>query len=199
MVAKGVKRATASTRTCREWEVQTETTEEENPEKVGWVFKCGHKKKQSKITTDFRPIANIRLMYKKMFAYLILGRIEAPLEQWQPEEQHGFRSNGRIEERLLTWLFDKTLLANTSLWIVSLDLSKAFDRVDWKSLWEASRLHAVSPHLIWLLQMTYANQKGEVVSITDTNHEFDICAGVRQGCVLNPRLFFSVLQLAMGR
>ena len=42
MVAKGVKRATASTRTCREWEVQTETTEEENPEKVGWVFKlCG--------------------------------------------------------------------------------------------------------------------------------------------------------------
>ena len=34
---------------------------------------------------------------------------------------------------------------------------------------------------------------------TDTSHEFDICGGVRQGCVLSPRLFCSVLQLAMGR
>ena len=55
------------------------------------------------------------------------------------------------------------------------------------------------PHLIWLLQMTYANQKGQVVSNNDKSHEFDICAGVRQGCVLSPRLFCSVLQLAMGR
>ena len=46
--------------------------------------------------------------------------------------------------------------------------------------------------------MTYANQKGEVVSNTDTSHEFDICAGLRQGCVLTIRLYFSVLQLAMS-
>ena len=116
---------------------------------------------------------------------LILGRIEAPLEQWQPEEQHGFRRVRRIEEHLSTanMVIDKTLLANTLLWIVSLDLSNAFDRVDSKSLWEALRLHGVSPHLIWLLQMTYANQKGQVVSNNDKNHEFDICAGVRQWCV----------------
>ena len=82
---------------------------------------------------------------------------------------------------------------------MNLDLLKAFDRVDWRSLWEALRQHGVSPHLIWLLQMTYANQKGQVLSNTDTSHEFDICAGVRQGCVLSPRLFCSVLQLAMGR
>ena len=36
------------------------------------------------------------------------------------------------------------------------------------------------------------------MSNTDTSHEFDICAGVRQGCVLSPRLVCSVLQLAMG-
>ena len=47
--------------------------------------------------------------------------------------------------------------------------------------------------------MTYANQKGQVLSNTDASHEFDICAGVRQGCVLSPRSFCSVLQLAMGR
>ena len=42
MVAKGVKRATAPTKTCGEWEVQTNTTEKENPEEVGWIFElCG--------------------------------------------------------------------------------------------------------------------------------------------------------------
>ena len=39
MVAKRVKRATAPTRTCCEWEVQTETTEEEDPKKMGRVLK----------------------------------------------------------------------------------------------------------------------------------------------------------------
>ena len=62
----------------------------------------------------------------KVFAYLVLGRIEATLEQRQPEEQHGFRSGRRIEEHLLTAniVIDKTLLANVPLWIASLDLSK---------------------------------------------------------------------------
>ena len=74
------------------------------------------KTKQSKVTTDFRPIANIRLMYK-MFAYLFLGRFEGPLEQWQPEEQHGFR-NRRIEKHFLTanMVVDNKLLRNTPLW-----------------------------------------------------------------------------------
>ena len=54
-------------------------------------------------------------------------------------------------------------------------------------------LHGASPPLVWLLQMTYANQKGQVVTNNDKGYEFDICAGVRQGCLLSPRLFCSVL------
>ena len=61
------------------------------------------------------------------------------------------------------------------------------------------KLHGASPPLIWLLQMTYANQKSQGVTDNDKGHEFDICAGLRQGCLLSPRLFCSVLQLAMGR
>ena len=158
------------------------------------------KTKRSKVTADSRPIANIRLMYN-FFAYLVLGHIEEPLEHLQPEEKHGFTRNRRIEEHLLTanMVIDKTWLANTPLWIVNLDLSTVFECVDWKSSWKVLRPHGVIPHLISLLQMTFANQKGQAVSNNDTTHEFDICAGVRQGCVLNSRLFCPVLQLAMGR
>ena len=82
------------------------------------------------VPADFQPIANLRLLYKG-FVYLVLGRVRATLEQHQPEEQHGFRSGRKIEEPLLTanMVIDKTLLANVRLWVVSLDSSKAFDRV----------------------------------------------------------------------
>ena len=38
-----------------------------------------------------------------------------------------------------------------------------------------------------------------MLSNTAASHEFNICAGVREGCVLSPRLFCSVLQLAIRR
>ena len=64
-------------------------------------FKMLPKTKAAKSVSDFRPIANVRLLYK-LFAYLMLGRMEDALEASQPEEQHGFRQGRRIEEHLLT-------------------------------------------------------------------------------------------------
>ena len=95
-------------------------------------------------------------------------------------------------------VIDKTLLANRPLWILSSDLSKTFDRVDWDVLWRGLRLHGVSAHLVWLLQVVYSNHTGQISGHSDVSREFCIKAGVRQGCVLSPRLFCSVLQLAMG-
>ena len=132
------------------------------------MFQMRPKTKSARTTTHFRPIANIRLMYKT-FAYLSLGRIEELLEHAQPEEQHGFRTNRRIEEHLLSanMVSDKTLLANRPVWILSLDLSKAFDRVDWDALWRGLRLHGVSAHLVWLLQVVYSNQTGQIIGHSD--------------------------------
>lgn len=158
------------------------------------------KSKSSKAPGDFRPIASLRLLYK-VFAYLVLGRVEAKLEAAQPEEQHGFRPGHRIEEHLLTYvlLLERTLAANTPLWLVSLDLSKAFDRVSWPALWRALKEQGISDHLIWILQTLYHDQEGEVVGTSERSRKFEINAGVRQGCVLSPRLFCCVLQWAMRR
>ena len=115
--------------------------------------------------SDYRPIANVQLLYK-VFAYMILHRIEPILESVQPEEQHGFRPNRRLEEHLLTanMIIDNTRQCGMPLWVLSLDLSKAFDRVDWPSLWQALRAHGVSEHIIWILQRLYFEQHGEVVN-----------------------------------
>ena len=97
------------------------------------------------------------------------------------------------------YVFDKTLLTGTPIWLISLDLSKAFDRVDWQALWTALATHGVSQHLIWILQVLYDKQRGQVLTYTAESREFDIHSGVRQGCVLSPRLFCSVLEWALSR
>ena len=109
------------------------------------LFPMLPKKLHSIQTSDFRPIANIRLFYK-VFAYMLLARIENILELEQPEEQHGFRPGRRIEEHLLTTniFLDKATAAGRTIWIVSLDLSKAFDRVHWPALWAALHDQGVS-------------------------------------------------------
>ena len=163
------------------------------------VFRMLAKFVKAKATTDFRPIADVRLLYKT-FACLVLGRIESVLDAHQPEEQHGFRKGRRIEEHLLTanTVLDKTLAANIPLWVISIDFSKAFDRVSWTALWSALAQHGVSAHLIWILQELYAGQLGVRGDDGESSRLFQISGGVRQGCVLSPRLFCAVLQLAMG-
>ena len=50
----------------------------------------------------------------------------------------------------------------------------------------------------WLLQNLYNNQTGQIVVTNESSRLFDIKRGVRQGCVLSPRPFCAVLEMAMG-
>ena len=129
---------------------------------------------------------------------MILARIEASLEAHQPEEQHGFRKHRRMADRNV--VFGQGLgQMNSSMDCESrLDLSKVFDRVNWNALWLALHDHGISDHLVWILQLIYANQLGEVQGEHSNCDPFPIHAGVRQGCVLSPRLFCSVLQWGMS-
>ena len=98
--------------------------------------------------------------------------MEAQLETHQPEEQHGIRGGRRVEEHLVTThlVLDKLSSGNVRIWIVSLDLSKAFDRVQWRALSE----QGLSEHMIWMIQNLYRNQQGQVVGSNGCSRSFDI-------------------------
>ena len=114
--------------------------------------KCCQKTTQSKVTTDFH---RKHPPHVQIFAYSILGRIEAPLEHWQPEEQHGFKNNRRIEEHLLTAtkVIDKTLFANTPF----MDCKPGFIK-NFEATWWLSSFHLVVTHAICELKRPSCEQ-----------------------------------------
>lgn len=87
-------------------------------------------------------------------------------------------------------VIDKTLLANTMLRIVSLDLVPSFG---WDFIVGS---YAVSRSIIVFLIIQFGCSKRHIRANVSTKllHEFDICAGVRKECVLTSGLFCSVPQ-----
>ena len=85
-------------------------------------------------------------------------------------------------------MVSKALEWNLPLWIVSVDLSKAFDRIEYDALFNALADQGVSAEYRALLQCLYTGQRGT----TDGETFFAIGRGVRQGDVLSPMLFCGV-------
>ena len=81
------------------------------------------------------------------------------------------------------------------LFIASLDLKKAFDRVEHKALFEALRTQGVDePHLALLMDI-YHGQVGSA----NGSRDFTIGRGVRQGDVLSSLLFNAALEMVFRK
>ena len=113
----------------------------------------------------------------------------------QSEDQYGFRKFRSTAHALLVLeaMISKGIEFNVPVWIVSIDLRKAFDRVEHGALFQALRDQNMDPELVALLEMLYQKQIGIV-----DEHMFPINRGVRQGDVLSPVLFNAVLEHAMN-
>ena len=70
-----------------------------------------------------------------------------------------------------------------------IDYAKAFDCVDHNTLWKILKEMGIPDHLTYLLRNLYAGQEETLWIGHGTTDWFQIGKGVRQGCILSPRLF----------
>ena len=70
-----------------------------------------------------------------------------------------------------------------------IDYAKAFDCVDHNKPWKILQEMGIPDYLICLLRNLYAGQEATVRTGYETTDWFQIGKGVRQGCILSPRLF----------
>ena len=111
----------------------------------------------------------------------------------QSPDQHAFTPDIRLEDVLVCVesAIENALVFNTPLWILSMDLRKAFDTVEHQALFQALQDHNIPDAYVELLQRLYHNQTG---SVHDSAHS-NIKRGVRQDDVLSSILFNCVIDI----
>ncbi|XP_063386472.1 uncharacterized protein LOC134672159 [Cydia fagiglandana] len=140
----------------------------------------------------------------KLFARVVLTKLQKLAERVYPEAQCGFRSQRSTTDMIFTLrqLQEKCREQNTPLMIAFVDLNKAFDTVSREGLYVALEKIGCPPKLLSLVKSFHDGMKGSVVFNGQQSDSFVMQRGVRQGCVLAPTLFgifFSLLlKVAFG-
>ena len=105
--------------------------------------------------------------------------------------QTGFRSGLGTREGIfnIRAVLEKMIAINKDIYICFIDYQKAFDRVYHQKIMEFQNYTEIDKKDLRIIQNLYWEQKA-VVRLQNGNSEaFNIERGVRQGCVLSPKLF----------
>ncbi|GFR64267.1 retrovirus-related Pol polyprotein from type-1 retrotransposable element R2 [Elysia marginata] len=94
---------------------------------------------------------------------------------------------------------EQSLEWNSPLYVNFQDFKKAFDSVDWKSLWILLRQFGVPQKLRALISKMYGGTTARVINAGELTDRFNIKTGVRQGCLLSPFLFLLAVDYIMRR
>ena len=121
-----------------------------------------HKSGDNEDPNNWRRIAILSIMYKVM-ALLVFNRINPILSREQSDDQYGFRSGRSCSHALLVLesIISKSIEFNMPAWTISLDLRKAFDRVEHEALFDALPLQGLDEGYIALLKRFYQHQRGD--------------------------------------
>ena len=139
---------------------------------------------------NYRGIALLSVI-GKVFAKIILIRLQKLVERVYPESQCGFRAGrSRIDMVFsLPQLQKKYREQQMALYIAFIDLTKAFVLVSRDGLFQNLPKIGCPPKLQSMIDSFHTNIKGTVQFNGSSSRPFDICSGVKQGCILAPTLF----------
>ena len=147
---------------------------------------------------NYRGISLLSIV-DKVFARVILIRLQKQTERSYPESQCGFRAERSIIDMVfsLRQLQEKCIEQEMHLYIAFIDLTKAFDLVSRDGLFKVLPNIGCPPKLQSMIESFHTDTKGTVQFNGSPSEPFEIRSGVKQCCVLAPTLFgilFGLLQ-----
>ena len=139
---------------------------------------------------NYRGISLLSIV-GKLFAKVALRRLQQLAERVYPESQCGFRASRSTHDMIFSvrQIQEKSREQNMPLYMVFIDLTKAFDLVSRSGLFKILELIGCPPKLLLFVKNFHDNMKGVVEFDGSTSEPFNITSGVKQGCVLAPTLF----------
>ena len=151
--------------------------------------------------SNYRGITLLSIAGKILARVLLNRLVPAVAEYHLPESQCGFRANRGTADMVfvLRQLQEKCREQNKGLYITFVDLTKAFDTVSRKGLWQIMERLGCPPKFLNMVIQLHEDQRGQVRNSNDLSEPFPISNGVKQGCVLAPTLFTIFFSMMLQR
>ena len=150
---------------------------------------CGNSRGISLLATAGKVLSRIML-------FRILNNVA---ERVLPETQCGFRKERSTTDMVFVarQLQEKSKEQHQELFMVFVDLAKAFDTVNRPLLWEILRKFGCPPAFLAVLRALHDGAMGRVTSAGTKSDPFMVGTGVKQGCVIAPIIFNLFLAAVM--
>lgn len=147
---------------------------------------------------NYRGISLLSIV-GKLYARVVLARLQKLAERVYPESQCGFRAERSTVDMIfsLRQLQEKCREQHMPLYISFIDLTKAFDLVSREGLFSILLKIGCPPKLHSLIRSFHDNMKAAIQFEGDMSDPFNIKSGVKQGCVLAPTLFGTFFSLLL--
>jgi len=154
------------------------------------VFVKIPKKPKAVDCTDYRTIC-LMSHITKILLKIIMARNEAIFEREVSKGQSGFRAGLGTREGIfnIRAVLEKMIAVDQDIYICFIDYQKAFDRVYHQKIMETLGRTEMDKKDLRIIRNLYWEQKAMIRLQEGNSEEFSIERGVRQGCVLSPKLF----------
>nr|CAB3264534.1 pol-like protein [Phallusia mammillata] len=146
--------------------------------------------KDKQYVTNYRPITLLNADYK-IVSKAVNNRIKLNLHHLVKADQNGFIKGRFIGDnlRLLFDIIDYADFYKCPGAILSLDIYKAFDTIEWNFIYAVLHTFGFGEKLIHWIKCCYCNPTSKLINNNQLSCEFKIERGVRQGDPLSPTLF----------
>ena len=167
------------------------------PSEVGdGLISLLYKKSERDDPRNYRPITLLNSDYKIMMRVLAT-RMATAVTQFVSDPQTGFVPDSFLPENIMLlkliqdWADDE----NQELYLLFLDMEKAFDRCSWEFLLEALDAIGFDQNFISFVKLAYSTDTRRRITANGyLGPTFTLHSGVAQGCPLSPLLFLLITE-----
>lgn len=151
---------------------------------------------------DMRPVVITEISYKIMGGILKDKLYQFVIENKSlREEQAGFTRKKRMEENLLILQLEveRSLRRGSKMYIASLDIRKAFDKINRNELINTLEMLKVNEEIINVVSAIYEKDTAVLYWEEERLGEIKRNSGIKQGCKVSPLLFVLMMNRVIDR
>ena len=127
----------------------------------------------------------------KLLGQIVQEQLQCIAESVLLDSQCGFRRGQGCSDMIFVarQLVEKAREHNSLLFVLFVDLKKAFDSVPYDALWQVLERFGIPPVLLAMIRSFHVDMRAAVLVKGRYSDSFVVRNGVRQGCTIAPVLF----------